>query len=143
MNLISMFSSFSMAVFPPVLAVLVTAFLPLVFAAVFKWMERNGLDIEANHREALQSALTNAAQVALQRALGGSTPPTIRAGDKVGQYVGPVEIVPNVGAGIDYVLKSVPDALNAFKLDTGRIRDLLEPHIVEAAKQAGVTTKSN
>lgn len=139
MDFLSVISSFSMAVLPPVLTVLVTIFLPVAIAAVFKWLERNGLDIEANHREALQSALTNAAQVAIQRATGGKDY-MAQPASEAHKYIG---VVPNVGAGIEYVKKSVPDALNAFKLDTGRIKDLLEPHIAEAAKRAGVTTKSN
>lgn len=141
MNLFETLGSISMSVFPPVLTVFATVFLPVAIGAVFKWLERNGLDIEASHRDALQSALHNAAMVAIERATGKKTTSTQPTPvDYIGSAI---EIIPNVSAGIEYVKNSVPDAVNKFRLDTGRIKDLLEPHIVEAAKRAGVTTKGN
>lgn len=61
-----------------------------------------GLNIEAKHREALQTAITNAAGLALQ---------------KVGPRVKGVTITvgsPAVAAAANYVIDSVPDALRYF-----------------------------
>jgi lysylphosphatidylglycerol synthetase-like protein (DUF2156 family) len=79
----------------------------LVVAAIVAYLVQlirrwTGIEIEARHREALQSALANAAMVAADR---------------------------GVAAGAAYVEHSVPDALKHFKLDQAGIQRLLEPKL--------------
>lgn len=70
-----------------------------------------GIEIEARHREALQSALANAARIVVES--------------------GKIE------DGIDYVAKSVPDAIKALKVNgSDQIEDLLLPHYARAKKAA-------
>lgn len=66
-----------------------------------------GIQIEAKSREALQSALRNAA---------------IRALDSVNGTV-------DQSKALDYVRNSVPDKLDYFKLEDFDVERLLEPHI--------------
>lgn len=61
-----------------------------------------GVDIEAKHREALQAALTNAAGLVINRAGGMAS--AIRL---------PTQN-PLILEGVDYVVKSAPDALKHF-----------------------------
>ncbi len=87
---------------PPLVEALVPILLALLSALVFRF---TGIEIEAKHRAALQSALANAAKLLLVR---GTT----------------------VDDAIDYVERSVPDALTRFKArDRPRIAELLAPHI--------------
>ncbi|WEK05789.1 MAG: hypothetical protein P0Y65_05905 [Candidatus Devosia phytovorans] len=106
---------------------LLTAILPalgLVITAVLTWAanelrKRTGIDIEARHREALQSALVNAILYALQRARWVAGQPT--------------DPLLNVARG--YVEHSVPDALAKFGIDTATstgkamLDRLLTPHL--------------
>lgn len=82
------------------LAIVIPALLAGLFTSIKKW---TGVEVEARHREALQSALANAARL---MAAGASR-----------------------AAGIDYVKKSVPDALKVLNA-TDRIGELLAPHVV-------------
>lgn len=76
----------------------------LVAYAVQRFKLWTGIEIEARHREALQSALANAARTIV----GGGT----------------------VKQGVEYVENSVPDALEHLGVKgADRIRDLLQPHI--------------
>lgn len=76
----------------------------LVAYAVQRFQAWTGIEIEARHREALQSALANAAR----KIIGGSS----------------------IYEGVEYVENSVPDALKHLGVDgADRIRDLLQPHI--------------
>src|SRR5690606_4135495 len=93
----------------------------------FKWFQKLGLDIEQRHRDALQSALHNAALLAIEKATGHKI--ADKASPKPSERS---DIIPNVGAAIEYVEKSVPDALAKFKVDTNKLRDLLQPHIANA-----------
>lgn len=91
----------------------------IAIAAALGWIfelirRRTGLDIEAKHREALQSALTNAAGLVIAKtgdALEGFKPSTGNV---------------RMDEGIVYVLKSVPDAIAYFGLTPDKLRDLLE-----------------
>lgn len=94
----------------PVLTALLAILVPALITALFRWFQKLGLDIEATHRDALQSALTNAALIALAK--GG--------------------LKPSAGAAIDYVRASVPDAVKKFGLDDKRILDLVLPKIAAA-----------
>lgn len=94
----------------PTISVLLAILIPALIGLVVKGFRKLGIDIEARHREALQSALENAAKLSLAKAgLGGG----IVARDAV-----------------DYVKQSVPDAVAAFGLDDQRIRDLIKPKVV-------------
>lgn len=88
---------------PPLFDFIVIALLSAISAVFYRW---TGIQIDAKHRDALQSALANGAKLLLQP--GGS------ADD-----------------AIDYVLRSVPDALKRFgKLSRPEVHSLLEPHIL-------------
>lgn len=101
----------------PAFGLVVTA---LVGWAVAMLKAKTGIDIEARHREALQSALTNGALLAMRKA--GWLP-----GQPVGQEV--------LGIGRAYVESSVPDALKRFGIDPGSANGkatldrLLLPHL--------------
>lgn len=103
-----------------ILIILVTAIAPILaamlVAALTKWMQKMGIDIEAKNRDALQSALANAAMVAVK---GGST-----------------------RQGVEYVKSSVPDAVKSFGLDDAQIKDLITPHIVHANLTTAVTGRA-
>lgn len=100
----------------PVIAALLAILVPALMTALVRWFQKLGLDIEAQHRDALQSALTNAALIALARGSKNNA----------------------AGAAIDYVRQSVPDAVKKFGLDDSRILDLIKPRItavrIDAAK---------
>lgn len=87
-----------------------------VIAAAVAWAAQRfqawtGIQIEARHREALQSALANGARTMIEN---GSEADFLRA--------------------IDYVERSVPDALRKLKVNgRDRIRELLKPHAVAQA----------
>lgn len=99
--------------------------LGLVITALLTWAanelhKRTGIDIEARHREALQSALLNGVRFALQKA--GWLPDTPLPADllaKASSYVG----------------SSVPDALQHFSIDPATkagqamLERLLTPHL--------------
>ena len=106
----------------PVIIVIVTGLATLASAALVKLMRKLGLDEEALNREALQSALTNAAMLAIAR------------GVKLQPGVMPT--VPAVA--IEYVLRSTPDAVAKFGLTPERIADMIVPKIVAAEKQGDV-----
>lgn len=115
----------------PILTLMVTILVPIIGAAVFRWLTKIGIDIEATHREALQSALRNAALLAVEKVTG--VPRQTPAGSAVRVAVDAV--TPDINGAIEYVKKSVPDAINNFGLDTNRIRDLLKPHITKALQE--------
>lgn len=101
----------------PIISVLIAMLVPAFATALLRWFQKLGLDIEAQHRDALQSALTNAAMIAIARgSRNGAT-----------------------GAAIGYVKKSVPDAVKKFGLDDGKILDLIRPHITAARIDAAKT----
>lgn len=85
-----------------------------------------GLDMDAHHRDALQTALTNAAGVALNR-LGN---------DLKGKVVDVRN--PAVLAAVDSVLKSAPDAIAYFGLDRvpGEIAEKIVGKIPQIANTA-------
>jgi hypothetical protein len=94
----------------PVLTALLAILVPALVTALFRWFQKLGLDIEQKHRDALQSALANAAMIAIARGTrNGAT-----------------------GAAIDYVRGSVPDAVKQFKLDDAKIVELLKPRVTAA-----------
>lgn len=109
----------------PLLALGGTVIAPIAAAALVRLFQKWGIDIEAQHRDALQSALNNAAQVAVDKMLGGIVTGAAR---QVGNNIQDAA----VDMAVEYVQKSVPDAIGKFKLDRSRIIDLLKPHIADA-----------
>jgi hypothetical protein len=101
-------NQFITQVIQPLVATLASILIPLIVAyAANRFRAWTGIEIEARHREALQSALANAARIVLAS----------------GRMID----------GISYVNASVPDALKALKV-TGdeHVEDLLAPHVARA-----------
>lgn len=108
----------------PLLALGGTVIAPIAAAALVRLFQKWGIDIEATHRDALQTALHNAAQIAADKLLGGIVTGQTRSGNNVRDVA--------VDLAVDYVKKSVPDAIGKFKLDRSRLIELLQPHIADA-----------
>lgn len=72
-----------------------------------------GLDIEAKHREALQTALTNAAGLLIAK------------GDGLAAGINFDVKNPIVAEAVNYALKGAPDAMKYFGLTPERVRDML------------------
>lgn len=108
----------------PLLALGGTVIAPIAAAALVRLFQKWGIDIEATHRDALQTALHNAAQIAADKLLGGIVTGQTRSGNNVRDVA--------VDMAVDYVKKSVPDAIGKFKLDRSRLIELLQPHIADA-----------
>ncbi|MFD1330242.1 hypothetical protein [Mycoplana ramosa] len=88
-------------VLPPLIDALTPMLVATIAALLFRW---TGVQVEAKHMAALQSALANGAKLTL-------------AGRSMDE-------------AIDYVERSVPDALTRFKArDRPRIAELLAPHL--------------
>lgn len=96
---------FYLDVIQPLLATILSILIPLIVGYIAKrFRDWTGMEMEARHREALQSALANAAKTTL----GGASK----------------------HQAIDYVMTSVPDALKALGADdVHRVSKLLEPHL--------------
>lgn len=107
-------------VVPAILSIAVLILVPVAVTALVRLLGKLGLDIEAHHRDALQSALQNAALVAVSK-MGKSS-----------SLTGPMKAGVALGPAIDYVQNSVPDALGKFNLSRSRVGELLEPHIATA-----------
>lgn len=108
----------------PIIAIAVSILVPLAIAALVKLFQKWGIDIEAQHREALQSALHNAALVAVGKLTGKEPVGATTLRNELAR-------VP-VNMAVDYVQKSVPDAIGKFGLDQNKIVNLLQPHLVDA-----------
>jgi len=101
-------------VLPVLVDTLTATLIVLIYALVYRWtgvqIEWTGVQIEQKHMLALQSALQN--------------------GGRLGLSPGK-----SVEDAIDYVQRSVPDALEAFDaVDRNRIAELLEPHMATPPK---------
>lgn len=93
-----------------------TELVSIAIAAFLGWVlnlirQRTGLDIEARHREALQTALTNAAGLVISRVDGAAAAVKIPVGSPV------------IREGVEYVLKGAPDALKYFGITPDSLRD--------------------
>lgn len=92
----------------------------LVIAGAVTWATKKfhdltGMQIEAKHREALQSALRNGANLVIDRIPVG----------------GPIDVKSAaVASAIRYVMESVPDAVAYFNLSPEKIADLLKPKLL-------------
>lgn len=91
-------------------SVLVSAFLGWIATKI---NAKTGIDIEARHREALQTALVNAAGLAIAK-LGG----------KVTGIAFDVRS-PAIRHGVEYVARAVPDAVAKFGLGPDRLAEML------------------
>ena len=103
-------------VFMPIYAAVMAILVPVAVGYVVKlFRDKTGIEIEAKHRDALQSALESAARTAVLK-LGSSA-------------------VSGQGRGIvvDYVRRSVPDAVREFGLDDSTIERLALPKIEKVA----------
>lgn len=95
----------------------------IVIAGLVGWLGRRihtltGLNIEARHREALQSALENGARLVLDRVARSAGGKVVPLGNTV------------LGDGVEYVLRSVPDAVQHFGLSPERVGELIRPKLV-------------
>ena len=91
-------------------SVLVTAIVGWLAARI---EAKTGIEIEARHREALQTALTNGAGLILNNAAG-----------KVKDVSFDIRN-PLVRDGVEYVLKAVPDAVEKFHLSPEQLSEKL------------------
>lgn len=99
-----------LGVFRPYLIELAGIFIAALAAWLFKLIrEKLGLDIEARHREAFQTALTQAAGLLISRLGSGSLAARL-----------PMDS-PGIIDGVAYVQSAVPDAVARFSL---------EPHVI-------------
>lgn len=95
----------------PLVSLAITA---LVGWAVARFHGLTGIQIEARHREALQSALDNGARYAINVLRSRGEPITLERAAQI---------------GAEYVRNSVPDALGYFKVGDVTLRDLLVPKV--------------
>ncbi len=114
-----MLTAIALQVITPLLSIIATAVAPLIVMSIVRFFNKLGIEVEAQHREALQSALRNAALVTVQKALERGVDGNLTA----------IEAVK--GPALEYIRKSVPDAVKKVKLDDDRIKQLLEPHFAE------------
>jgi hypothetical protein len=114
-----MLTAIALEVITPLLSIIATAVAPLIVMAIVRLLNKLGIEVEAKHREALQSALRNAALVTVQKALERGVNGDLKS----------IEAIK--GPALDYIRKSVPDAVKKFSLDDERIKQLLEPHFAE------------
>lgn len=97
--------------------------IPIIVTALLGWAailysRVTGKELEAKHREALQSALTNGVHWALQQVLNGklSADGTVPQSKKA-------EVVAKAQ---EYVVTSVPDAVQKFKITQPTMEKLVE-----------------
>lgn len=93
--------------------------LGLAIAGIIGWAaaavrRKWGIEIEARHREALQSALLNAARLALRRELTGAAA---------------------INLILEYAGRSVPDAISALRPGPEVLIDLAKAKLEEAAAE--------
>lgn len=106
----------------PIYSVILSIAVPAAVAYALKlFRDKTGMDIEAHHRDALQTAITNAALAVLKRTGGTAT---------AGQVA---EAVRNVGT--EYVIRAVPDAVSFFErqgLSSQGIADRVQAKVAAA-----------
>lgn len=103
-----------LAVLGPVVAMIVGVLAELA-------RRKFNLDIEASHRDALQTAITNGAGLALNRLGNTLQGKTIGVGNAA------------VAAGVNYVLKGAPDALRKFGLSEADVARMIEAKLPQVA----------
>lgn len=113
---------FITSVMPYLLALFGTIISAAIGFATLKLQQWTGINVEAKHREALQSALTNGALNMVAKVTPKGV--TIDVGNAA------------IADGVEYVLKSVPDAVQYFGLTPARVQEMLAPKIAAVAVAA-------
>lgn len=105
----------------PLLGIVITSMITWAAARFNAW---TGINIEAKHREALQSALLNGVRYAIQQLSDDNAKGiSINLTDREWQ-----ERI--INSAINYVTSSVPDAVDYFRLwGEGQLRQLILPKI--------------
>jgi hypothetical protein len=116
-----------------IIAQVVAAILPLIVTALLTWAailyaRITGKELEAKHREALQSALTNGLNWAIQQVLSGklSKDGTVPESQKAAV----------VAKAQQYVTSSVPDAVRKFQLSQTTMEKLIEAKLPNSAPKS-------
>lgn len=115
-------------IFKPYLVELIGLVITAILGYALKILrDKTGIDIDAKHRDTIQSALTNGAGLVIAR-----------AGDHMSGLK--VDVKNEVIAdAVNYVLRSAPDAIKHFGLTPGDLRKRIEAKIgVLTAPQANV-----
>lgn len=106
-----------------IIAQVAAVVIPLLVTAALGWIailytRITGRNLEAKHREALQSALTNGLNWALQQVLDGKLNPdgTVPAAAKPAV----------IAKAQEYVVSSVPDAVQKFQITQPTLEKLVE-----------------
>lgn len=102
-----------------IMSVLIAAAVAYILKVFSVW---TGIKVEANHREALQSALENAARIVLGGLTDKASGRTVTSGHPV------------FDDALKYVIRSVPDAVDYFKLSPDRIKDMILPKLIPKAE---------
>lgn len=116
-----------------VLAQVIAYALPLVVTALLGWLavlytRVTGKELEAKHREALQSALTNGLNWAIQQVLNGklNKDGTVPESQKAAV----------VAKAQQYVTSSVPDAVRKFQISQPTMEKLIEAKLPTSAPKS-------
>lgn len=114
-----MFEFFQDQIIGQVLAVLI----PVIVTALLGWAailyaRITGKELEAKHRQALQSALENGVRWAIQQVLNGKLSKDGTVPDSAKVSV--------IAAAQDYVTASVPDAVRKFQISQPTMTKLVE-----------------
>jgi hypothetical protein len=122
------------AILQPILLAVATAAATVITAAAtltVRWLSKKlgiqALELDAQHRDALDAALTNAAGLALNQ-LGN-------------QLAGKTVDVrnPAIASAVSYVVKSAPDALDHFDLN-GRADEIAQKIVAKLPQVANTTS---
>ena len=111
-----MWDFFYNSVVPIVLSILLPLLVPfvgLLSTVLFRWLQKIGVQLEANDREAFQTAITNAAKAGISKMGGPAATNTISA-----------EALKDA---VKQVQASVPDAVKRFKVDSEDIAARIKP----------------
>ncbi|MEF2073467.1 hypothetical protein [Consotaella aegiceratis] len=95
------------------LTIAITVVVPVAVAALWKWLGKLGLDVDQKHRDALQTAIQNAALVAVSK-MGGPAIATTVSGAAL-------------ETAVDYVKRASPDAVKHFDLSADAIAEKVRP----------------
>jgi len=116
-----------------IIAQVVAAILPLVVTALLTWAailyaRITGKELEAKHREALQSALTSGLNWAIQQVLNGKLNKDGTVPDNAKAQV--------LAKAQQYVTTSVPQAVQHFKISQPTMEKLVESKMPTSAPKS-------
>lgn len=100
------------SVFETVMPVVVLITAPIIAALIIRLFQWLGVRVEAVNRDALQTAISNAALEAVRKAGGPAVATSVTFQD--------------VNAGVEQVLAGVPDAIKRFNVPTAEIAKRVE-----------------